>query len=36
LASGLVRARTTPLLSVEEMDKALAKKASYKGPGSGD
>jgi uncharacterized protein with GYD domain len=33
-ASGLVHARTTPLLSVEEMDKALAKKATYKGPGS--
>ena len=34
-ASGLVRARTTPLLTVEEMDKALAKKVRYKGPGSG-
>ena len=33
-ASGLVRARTTPLLTVEEMDKALAKKVGYKGPGS--
>lgn len=34
VASGLVRARTTPLLSVEEMDKALAKKVGYRGPGS--
>ena len=25
-ASGLVRIRTTPLLTIEEMDKALAKK----------
>ena len=33
-ASGLVRARTTPLLTIEEMDKALAKKAGYKAPGS--
>lgn len=33
-ASGLVRARTTPLLTVEEMDKALAKKVGYKVPGS--
>ena len=33
-ASGLVRARTTPLLTVEEMDKALAKKVAYKSPGS--
>ncbi len=33
-ASGLVRARTTPLLTVEEMDKALVKKVGYKAPGS--
>jgi len=33
-ASGMVRARTTPLLTVEEMDKALTKKARYKAPGS--
>ena len=33
-ASGLVRARMTPLLTVEEMDKALTKKVGYKGPGS--
>jgi len=33
-ASGLVRARTTTLLTVEEMDKALAKKVAYKSPGS--
>jgi uncharacterized protein with GYD domain len=34
-ASGLVRARTTPLLTVEEMDKALTKKVRYNAPGSG-
>jgi uncharacterized protein with GYD domain len=33
-ASGLVDARTTPLLTVEEMDKALAKKVGYRSPGS--
>ena len=33
-ASGMVHARTTPLLSVEEMDKALARKLTYKSPGS--
>jgi len=33
-ASGLVHIRTTPLMSIEEMDKALAKKAKYRGPGS--
>jgi uncharacterized protein with GYD domain len=33
-ASGMVRARTTPLLTVEEMDKALTKKTRYKAPGS--
>jgi uncharacterized protein with GYD domain len=33
-ASGLVRARTTPLITVEEMDKALTKKVAYKSPGS--
>ena len=33
-ASGLVQTRTTPLLTVEEMDKALAKKAAYRAPGS--
>ena len=32
--SGLVRVRTTPLLTVEEMDKALAKKVGYKAPGA--
>ena len=34
VASGLVRARTTPLLTVDEMDKALAKRVGYRGPGS--
>jgi uncharacterized protein with GYD domain len=32
-ASGLVQIRTTPLLTVEEVDEALKKKVSYKGPG---
>jgi len=33
-ASGMVHGTTTPLLTVEEMDKALAKKGSYRAPGS--
>ena len=33
-AGGLVRTKTIPMLTVEEMDKALAKKAAYKNPGS--
>ena len=33
-AGGLVRLRTTPLLTVEEIDKALAKKVNYRAPGS--
>ena len=32
-AAGLVRTKTTPLLTVEEVDKALAKSVSYKAPG---
>jgi len=32
-ASGLVRTKTTPLLTVEETDKALAKSVTYRGPG---
>jgi uncharacterized protein with GYD domain len=32
-ASGLVRLRTTPLLTVEETDKALQKSVSYRAPG---
>jgi len=32
-ASGVVSLITTPLLTVEEMDKALAKSAKYKAPG---
>lgn len=32
-ASGLVRPKTTPLLSVEEVDKAIAKTTSYRAPG---
>jgi uncharacterized protein with GYD domain len=32
-ASGLVRTRTTPLLTVEEVDQALQKSVSYRPPG---
>jgi uncharacterized protein with GYD domain len=32
-SSGLVRTRTTPLLTVEETDKALAKDIAYRAPG---
>ena len=32
-ASGMARARTTPLLTVEEIDKALAKNPNYRAPG---
>lgn len=32
-ASGAVRVRTTPLLTVEEVDKALAVKMKYRAPG---
>jgi|SRR5215470_6954470 uncharacterized protein with GYD domain len=31
--SGLVRTTTTPLLSVEEADRALEKKVSFRAPG---
>ena len=31
--SGLLRTTTTPLLSVEEADKALKKKISFRAPG---
>lgn len=33
-ASGLVRTRTTPLLSVEETDRALSKSIEYRPPRS--
>jgi len=33
-ATGLVRTKTTALLSVEETDRALAKKYNYRGPGA--
>ncbi len=33
-ATGLLRVKTTALLSVEEVDRALAKKHSYRGPGA--
>jgi uncharacterized protein with GYD domain len=32
-ASGMIRTRTTPLLTVEEVDKALAKNPNYRAPG---
>ena len=32
-ASGLVRSRTTALLTVAEMDQALAKSPAYRAPG---
>ena len=32
-ASGMVRTRTTPLLTVEEVDQALQKNVQYKAPG---
>jgi uncharacterized protein with GYD domain len=32
-ASGLVRTKTTPLLTVEETDKALHKSVTYRAPG---
>ena len=33
-ASGLVRTTTTALLGVEEIDRALAKKLSWRAPGA--
>ena len=33
-ATGMVRTRTTTLLSVEEADSAIAKGAKYRGPGA--
>ena len=33
-ATGLLRVKTTALLSVEEVDRALEKKHSYRGPGA--
>src|SRR5215217_996050 len=32
-ASGLVRTKTTALLTLDEVDKALATKITYRGPG---
>jgi len=32
-ASGLVQTRTTPLLTVEELDKAVRKSVDYRAPG---
>src|ERR1700682_2173621 len=33
-ATGLVRTRTTALLTVEETDRALGKKVNYRAPGA--
>jgi uncharacterized protein with GYD domain len=33
-ASGMVRIRTTPLLTIEEVDKGLESKAKYRAPGA--
>jgi uncharacterized protein with GYD domain len=33
-ATGLVRTQITPLLTVEEIDRALTRKISYRGPGA--
>jgi len=32
-ATGLVRTKTTPLITVEEADRALQKSVTYRGPG---
>ena len=32
-STGVVRTKTTPLLTIEETDKALQKSVGYKGPG---
>ena len=33
MGTGMVRVKTTPLLTVEEVDRALARKLSFRGPG---
>ena len=33
-SSGLVQLRTTPLLTVEEVDKAIKAKSTYRAPGA--
>ena len=33
MSTGLTRVRTTPLLAVEEVDRALARKLTFRGPG---
>jgi uncharacterized protein with GYD domain len=33
MATGLTRVRTTALLTVEEVDRALARKLTFRGPG---
>jgi uncharacterized protein with GYD domain len=32
-ATGMARTRTTPLLTIEEVDKAVSKAISYRAPG---
>lgn len=33
-ASGMVRVRTTPLLSTEEVDEAVKRRTDYRAPGA--
>ena len=33
-SSGLIRIKTIPLLTVEEMDHCLGKQVGYRGPGA--
>ncbi len=33
-ASGLIKPKTTPLLTIEEVDKALGKSVTFRGPGA--
>src|SRR6516165_1457104 len=33
MSTGMVRVKTTPLLAVEEVDRALARKLAFRGPG---
>ena len=33
MGTGMVRVKTTPLLTVEEVDRALARKVAFRGPG---
>jgi uncharacterized protein with GYD domain len=33
MSTGMVRVKTTPLLTVEEVDRALSRKLTFRGPG---